>query len=181
MITEVNIDISKDNSTLTLQNKTKLFVWKLFKNLQYHNLTKTNFRHDYLYLLRPKKKKKKELCLSFLKVKTVSAMRFFFNLFFLVKKSYADAEIPPNFFLLHFSATIFFLPRPLRGRFLTFFSISRKKKMKKLKISQKPKKKKKKKCGKFGFLKAMRAGSRDRLFFFFGLTTNKIIKPHFYG
>ena len=30
--------------------------------------------------------------------------------------------------------------------------------MKKLKISQKPKKKKKK-CGKFGFLKAMRAGS----------------------
>ena len=36
--------------------------------------------------------------------------------------------------------------------------------MKKLKISQKPKKKKKK-CGKFEFLKAMRAGSWDRLFF----------------
>ena len=66
-------------------------------------------------------KKKKELCLSFLKVKTLSAMRFFFFFFFfLVKKGYADAEIPPNFFLLHFSATIFF-SRPLRGRFLTFF------------------------------------------------------------
>ena len=64
-----------------------------------------------------------------------------------------DAEIPPNFFLLHFSATFFF-SRPF---FLTFFSISRKIKMKKLKISQKPKKKKK--CGKFGFLKAMCAGS----------------------
>ena len=31
------------------------------------------------------------------------------------------------FFLLHFSATIFFL-QPLRGRFLTFFTISREKK-----------------------------------------------------
>ena len=81
-------------------------------------------------------------------------MRFFF---FLDKKGYADAEIPPNFFLLHFLATIFFFSRPLCDRFLTSFSISKKKKMKKLKISQKPKKKKK--CGKFGFLKAMRAGS----------------------
>ena len=42
--------------------------------------------------------------------------------------------------------------------------------MKKLKTSQKSKKKKKKKCSKFGFLKAMRTGSWDRLFFFFGLT-----------
>ena len=115
--------------------------------------------------------KKKELCLSFLKVKTLSAMCFFF---FLVKKGYADAEIPPFFFLLHFSVTFFFFSRPLRGRFLTFFfSISRKKKMKKLKISQKPKKKKK--CGKFGFLKAMRVGSWDRLFFFFGLISVYIL------
>ena len=61
--------------------------------------------------------KKKELCLSFLKVKTLSAMRFFFFFFFfLVKKGYADAEIPPIFFLLHFSATIFF-----RGRSAAVF------------------------------------------------------------
>ena len=116
--------------------------------------------------IRPKKKRK-ELCLSFLKVKTLSAMRFFFFFFFffLVKKGYADAEISPNFFfycifrqLFFFFFFFFFFLRPLRGSFLTFFSISRKKKMKKLKISQKPKKKKKK-CGKFGFLKAMRVGS----------------------
>ena len=93
--------------------------------------------------------KKKELCLSFLKVKTLSAMHFFFV--FLVKKGYADAEISPNFFFIAFFGNYFF-SRPLRGRFLTFFSISREKKMKKLKISQKPKKKEKK-CGKFGFKK----------------------------
>ena len=66
-------------------------------------------------------------------------MRFFF---FLVKKGYADAEIPPNFFLLHFSATIFFFRGRSAAVFLTFFPISREKKDEKLKISQKPKKKK---------------------------------------
>ena len=49
------------------------------------------------------KAKKKELCLSFLCVKTISAMHFFF---FLVKKGYANAEIP-LIFLLHFLATIY--------------------------------------------------------------------------
>ena len=36
------------------------------------------------------------------------------------------------------------------------------------------------KCGKFGFLKAMRAGSWDRLFFFFGLSKIDIflVKMH---
>ena len=60
--------------------------------------------------------KKKELCLSFLKVKTLSAMRFFF--FFLVKKGYADAEIPPNFFFfIAFFGNYFFF----RGRSAAVF------------------------------------------------------------
>ena len=77
-------------------------------------------------------------------------------------------KYPLIFFFYCIFRQLFFFSRPLRGRFLTFFSISRKKKMKKWK-SLKNLKKKKKKCGKFGFLKAMRAGSWDRLFFFFGL------------
>ena len=51
-------------------------------------------------------------------------------------------KYPLIFFLLHFSATIFFFSRPLRGRFLTFFSISRKKKDEKTENLSKPKKKK---------------------------------------
>ena len=58
--------------------------------------------------------KKKEFCLSFLKVKTLSAMRFFF---FLVKKGYADAEIPPNFFFIAFFGNYFFF----RGRSAAVF------------------------------------------------------------
>ena len=61
----------------------------------------------------------KKLCLSFLKVKTVSAM----HCCFLVRKGYGNAEILP-FFLLHFLATILF---SLRGRFLTFFPLAGKK------------------------------------------------------
>ena len=79
----------------------------------YHNNLYSRITNDSLG------QKKKELCLSFLKVKTLSAMRFFF--FFLVKKGYADAEIPPNFFFIAFFGNYFFF----RGRFLTLFSISR--------------------------------------------------------
>ena len=53
--------------------------------------------------IRPKKKKK-GLCLSFLKVKTLNAMRFFF----FVKKGYVNAEIPPIFFLIAFFGHYFF-------------------------------------------------------------------------
>ena len=66
-----------------------------------------------------KGQKKKELCLSFLKVKTLSAMRLFV---FLFKKGYADAEIPLIFFFLHFSATIFFFAAALRPFFNLFFN-----------------------------------------------------------
>ena len=72
------------------------------------------------------------------------------------------------FFIAFFGNYFFFFSRPLRGRFLTFFPLVGKKRWKNWK-SLKNLKKKKKKCGKFGFLKAMRAGSWDRLFFFFGL------------
>ena len=69
-------------------------------------------------IIRPKKK---ELCLSFLKVKTLSAMRFFFFFFFLVKKSYADAEIPPNFFFIAFFGNYFFFAAAPRPFFNLFF------------------------------------------------------------
>ena len=64
-----------------------------------------------------KVKKKKELCLSFLKVKTLSAMRFFFFFFFFSQKGYADAEIPPNFFFIAFFGNYFFF----RGRSAAVF------------------------------------------------------------
>ena len=68
-----------------------------------------------------KAKKKKELCLSFLKVKTLSAMRFFCLFFVLVKKGYADAEIPPNFFFIAFFGNYFFFAAAPRPFFNLFF------------------------------------------------------------
>ena len=70
---------------------------------------------------------KKELCLSFLKVKTLSAMRFFF----FSQKELRECGNTPYIFFYCIFRPLFFFSRPLRGPFLTFFSISREKKMKK--------------------------------------------------
>ena len=107
-------------------------------------------------------KLKKELCVSFLKVKTVSAMHFFF----VVKKGYANAKIPPIFFIAYFAPNFFFC-----GRFLTFFPLVGKKRWKKNpKISQKPVNLD------FSKLCVIACGKLRQTIFFFGLKSPHVIQ-----